>query len=92
MFYQRNGTYFNLTDKKSNFFYQNLIKQKIELPYQEDIWRKQFQNDINNIDFRRVYTTEIKMCPDSKVAQFNYKLLHLILPCLANLKKMENCR
>ena len=85
-FYQCYGSYFNITDKKSNVFYQNLIKQKIELPYQEDICRKLFQNDVNNIDFRRVYTTKIKMCPDSKEAQFNYKLLHLILPCLTNLK------
>ena len=54
VFYQCNGSYFNLTDKESNFFYQNLIKQQIELPHQEDIWHKLFQNDIKNIDFRRV--------------------------------------
>ena len=85
--YESNGLYFILTNKKSNFFYQNLIKQKTELPYQEDIWRNLFQNYVTKIDFQKLYVSKIKFCPDSKVAQFNYKLLHLILPCLANLKK-----
>ena len=81
-----NGSDYDLTDKKSSFFYQNLINQKIELPYQENFWRSVLGN-LNEINFEKVYTTKIKLCPDSKVAQFNYKLLHLILPCLTNLHK-----
>ena len=30
---------------------------------------------------------KIKMCKDYKMAQFNYKVLHLIIPCLSNLKR-----
>ena len=84
--YQSNGLDFDLSDKKSQFFYQNLIKQKVESPYQENIWRKVFQ-DLHDINFEKIYISKIKFCPDSKLAEFNYKLLHLILPCLVNLNK-----
>ena len=85
--YHSNNTEHVLTDKKSIFYYKNLINQKTQRPYQEAVWADQFRNNVNLIDFKKVYISKIKMCRDLNVAQFNYKVLHLILPCLSNLKK-----
>ena len=41
---------------------------------------------MDKIDFAKVYLKKIKMA-DKKLAEFNYKVLHLILPCGLNLKR-----
>ena len=36
-----------------------------------------------------IYSKKIKTCKDLRLAEFNYKVLHFILPCLDNLKKWK---
>ena len=85
--YKVNGNILQIDDKKSNFFYKNIIKQKIEPPFQENIWRKATQ--VQDLDFNIIYTNRIKLIKDKKIAEFNYKVLHCILPCLDNLKRWK---
>ena len=40
-----------------------------------------------DINFAQAYDRKIKYIKDAKIAEFNYKVLHLILPCNHNLKK-----
>ena len=64
------------------------MELKIERPFQENYW-KNLYND-NNINFGSVYKKQI--CDklfDKQIAEFNFKILHLILPCWENLTKWK---
>ena len=76
-----------INDKKSNFFYKNIITQKIEIPFQENYWKKTLESE--NLKFDIIYSNKIKHIKDTKIAEFNYKVLHCILPCFDNLKKWK---
>ena len=43
----------------------------------------------NEVEFNHVYIRKIKQMEDTKLAEFNYKVLHDILPCNVNLKKWK---
>ena len=68
----------------SKLAYSILVTKKYETPFQEEVWHKVLK--IENIDFAKVYTKKIKI-EDKKLAEFNYKVLQLILPCGLNLKR-----
>ena len=68
----------------TKFYYKSLIDQKREKPKSEDRIKKRLS--IHNIDFESVYTNKITHIKDLKIAEFNYKVLHNILPCNKNLK------
>ena len=72
------------TTAKTKTYYYWLIDQKCEVPKLQDKLSKKFTN--YNIDFKLVYITKIKNINDLKIAAFNYKILHNILPCNKNLK------
>ena len=76
----RQNTIMEIKTKK---IYNNLIQQKIEVPYQQRIWTARFTQDI---DFRTIYKQKIYQIKDQKIAEFNYKVLNLILVCNKNLK------
>ena len=53
--------------------------------------------DVDTIDFANLYVRKIKLMPDKKLAEFNFKVLQVILACGLNLNrwgKVENklCR
>ena len=68
----------------SKIAYNNLVSKKSESPFQEKVWQKVL--GMEKINFANVYTTKIKIT-DKKLAEFNFKVLHLILPCGVNLKR-----
>ena len=88
--YKLNKIILQINDKKSNFFYKNIITQKIEIPFEENYWKKIIESE--NLKFNIIYSNKIKHIKDTKIAEFNYKVLHCILPCFDNLKKVENYR
>ncbi|MCP3887247.1 MAG: hypothetical protein GY702_00005 [Desulfobulbaceae bacterium] len=51
------------------------------------MWQNYFDN--NDICYRIVYLKKIAMINDKKLAEFNYKILHNILPCNDNLYKWK---
>ena len=80
---------------KSRFFYKHLITYKGERPRSELKWQNIFYLD--DCDFKTVYRQKIICIKDRKIAEFNYKLLHDILPCNVNLVKWRkrnnpNCK
>ena len=83
-FYYSNGQVLTTNKIHTNLLFHNLLKQKCEKPYEEQFWTKYMQAE--NIDFSVIYNQNIKL-KDKKIAEFNYKVLNLILPCYLNLKR-----
>ena len=81
----------DIVEKKSKYFYQNILKQKHESPNLETFWTDKF-GDIE-IDFKCVYHHKIVGIKDIKLAETNFKILYNILPCgekLVKWKKIES--
>ena len=70
---------------KSRLIYEKIKKQKIVRPYEEEIWETVFNQ--YDLDFQKIYLCKIKYIPDRKLSEFNFKVLHLILPCGLNLRR-----
>ena len=80
---------------QGRFLYKHILHNKMTPPYQERVWLQIL--DVDTIDFANLYLRKIKFMPDKKLAEFNFKVLHLILACGLNLNrwgKVENklCR
>ena len=75
----RNKVY-NIKDKRSSFFY-NIFKSKLERKgNMESIYSKQFVFE-NSIDvWKSIYEQKMKHIKTPKLAEFNFKLLHNIIP------------
>ena len=71
-------------ETKSKHFYKILIQRKMEKPKSEN--KIQTTLNDNYIAFDQVYTRKIKRIKEKKLSEFNYKVLHNILPCKRNLK------
>ena len=81
------------TDKvfKSKMFYNILLKQIFIEPTAIKLkWEDEFSLDLNDNDWKNIFTTRVKNIPDKKVAMFNYKVLHNILPCGYIVNKWDN--
>ena len=68
----------------SESLYNSLVEKKFEPPFQEKVWQRLL--GIDETDFANVYMNKIKLA-DKKLAEFNFEVLHLILPCGVNLKR-----
>ena len=75
---------------KSRFFYKLLIANKAERPRSEERWQSMFYLD--HADFKTVYKHKVIFVKDRKIAEFNYKMLHDILPCNLNLVKWKKVK
>ena len=78
-------------ERKSKYFYQSLITQKYEIPYQQKAWENYFSERMFN--WEDIYTKKVKKFPDRKIAEFNYKIIMKILICnltLYNWNKIES--
>ena len=69
----------------SKHLYTSLVNNKKIPPFQEHFWIKLF--DDPTINYKVLYTKKIKHIKDKQIAEFNYKIINLILPCEKNLKK-----
>ena len=67
------------------FYYHSLIQEIFKKPISENKWLQQFR--LNTYDFTSTYITKIKKIRDKKIAEFNYKLIHRIIPCKYKLQK-----
>ncbi len=73
---------------KSKFFYMYLVNKIVEEPIQQEVyWKNVIQ--ANDVNFFEVYCNKIKCIQDKKIAEFNFKILHCILPCNYNLVKWK---
>jgi len=76
------------TSSKSKFFYKNLIKFNVEKPTkQENHWINIC--NVKDFNFDYVYISQICKVKDRKIAEFNFKVLHNVLSCNANLVKWK---
>ena len=72
--------------KKAKYFYLKLVSQIQEKSHVEYKWNISMNM---NITFTDVYLRKISNIKDKKIAEFNYKIIHNILPCGVNLLKWK---
>ena len=77
----------DISKLNSKSLYYNLVTQKTVKPYQEVVWETYFE--VQNINFKSIYKNKIKNIKEKKLSEFNFKVLHRILPCNDNLKKWK---
>ena len=71
---------------KSKHFYRELVQLKAEKHISESKWKQTLNLD-QHFDFQTAYNKKIRGINENKLAEFNYKTIHLILSCNYNLKK-----
>ena len=82
-----NNKRYIIKDQKSNFFY-SIVKNKVALRSDmEAVWSKQFGFKNTASLWNSVYTQKLKVFNDNKLAEFNFKVLHNIIPTGYNLSK-----
>ena len=66
--------------KNQIFFYKNIITQKIEIPFQENYWKKTLESE--NLKFNIIYSNKIKHIKDTKIDEFITRYCILFCPVL----------
>ncbi len=79
-----------IREQKSNFFYTILVEKRFVKPCMQRAWCKKFNLDEKSIFWDRIYTQKIKHIEYKKFAEFNFKLIHNILPCGFIVSKWNN--
>ena len=67
----------------SKVIYNKLVSKKSQSPISKSRWLDRFNT--RHINFKDTYYNKVKRLRDKKVAEFNFKLLHNILPCNSKL-------
>ena len=88
LFHHKDEIVNNFTSSKSKYFYEKLIEQKLCKPERDEAYWQQSLSS-GEIDFSSVYIKKVGLITDKKIAEFNFKLLHKILPCNSNLFKWK---
>ena len=78
-FRNEGGLVKDLAGKASKFFYRILLNCKSKKPNMENVWALEF-NGISKDNWHTIYEEKIKNIIDKNVAEFNFKLLHNMLP------------
>ena len=65
---------FKIENQKSGFFYDILITKKAETPTSERYWSRRL--NISTLNWQDINNVKIKLFPEKKVGEFNYKLIH----------------
>ena len=76
----------DINGKKCKWFYTQIVKQKVNSARTLRKWSNVFHFDI---EWKRVYERKMKNQFEVKIAEFNFKLLHEILPTAYNLHKWK---
>ena len=63
--YKLNEKFLQINDKKLKFFYKNIIIHKIEIPFQENYWKKALESE--NLKFSIICSNKIKHIKDTKI-------------------------
>ena len=78
-----------LTGYPCKMIYKLLLKEKITITYMQAYWEAALADQVN-IMWSNVWQRQtIKLSPDRKLAEFNFKILHGILPNMSNLHKWK---
>ena len=83
LFYMNESSTDNFISSKSKVFYNILKGRKKEIPISERHWRT--ISGLDDWNFTIIYQHKIKNIKETKLAEFNYNVLHEILPCNVNL-------
>ena len=70
-------------NETSHILYNQQVLKKSQRPKSESKWLDRFHP--RSINFNDIYDTKVQKLVDKKVAEFNFKLLHNILPCNSKL-------
>lgn len=76
---------------KSRFFYHAIVDEKLGTPQNREVLMRIF--DIDEVNLAKAFERKISSIKDKKLCEFNFKILHNILPCNVNLVKWKkrNC-
>jgi len=74
--------------KKSKTFYKALVNRKVEKVSISKKWKEGIR-DLKDSVIKLAFTNKVKRIWDKKLAEFNYKMLHNIVPCPENLKRWK---
>ena len=96
MFQISNGNTINLSHMKAKHFYNALDDSENSNPSIATFWQDVFNLPID-YEWRHVLNLKLKKIKENKVKQFNFKLLHNVLPFKDNLFKWKitndiNCK
>ena len=82
----------NVILKKSKFYYDCLKQNNISRGNMESIWSRVFKFNNSKFVWNKIYQQKIIELDIAKVSEFNFKVLHNILPCGKVLSKwLKNC-
>ena len=70
-----------ITSQKSSFFYDILRSKMYVKPYLENSWEHVFNTSSGHWNWKAIYTRKLINVKHRKLAEFNFKVLHNILPC-----------
>ena len=80
---------YRISDQKSKFFYQLLKKPLCERNYMEPLLACEFKFINSNCVWKSIYTQKVIDVFDRKLSEFNFKILHSIVPSGYKLSKWE---
>ena len=84
--------YHRVNQKKSKFFYDCLKNKTTSRGNMETIWARLFGFDNSASVWNKIYKQKVISLGLAKLEEFNYKVLHNILPCGKVLSKwLQNC-
>ena len=84
-----NNKRYIIEKQKSNFFY-NILKDQVAVRSEmEKVWCCKFNFESTVNTWKSVYLQKIKYICDNKLAEFNFKILHNIVPTGYNLSKWK---
>ena len=81
--------FYQLINKKSNFFYQNMMSNNDTRPSCLDFWNVNSPILITIPVLQRICYKKVKVIKDFKLAETNFKIIHNILPCNLNLYRWK---
>ena len=70
-----------INDQKSKFFYVILKNKQCTRPDMETVWSNKFSFENKKAIWSNVYHQKIEAIKDNKLSEFNFKVIHNILPC-----------
>ena len=79
----------DISGKKSKFFYEMLVKRSRTRGHMESIYSREFGFENRRLIWERIYKQKVKNIFPIKVKEFNFKLLHNIVPCGLILSKWQ---
>ena len=81
---------FYIKDQKSKFFYEILKERSKSRGAMESLFSREFSFENDRILWTNIYKQKLVELKDSKLCEFNFKILHNIVPCGYTISKWQN--